>query len=367
MSERKTFNVLSIDGGGIRGIIPAMVLAYIECKTSKRICELFDLIAGTSTGGILALALTKPDPNLSDSDADPQPEYTAKRLVSLYRCRGRDIFDRSLFRRIPLMGSLGGLFDELYSSDGIEDVLEEYFGNVRLSEALTPVLIPSYDMQGTRRYWRTDPGDPFKPEPRRNQGGSPRFFKSDRAICSSYEDYLMRDVARATSAAPTYFEPHKVKFDTPDEILYETLVDGGIFANNPAMCAYAEAKRKIKDSGCKKEILLVSLGTGELTKELDYHEARDWGQLSWVQPLFRMIFDGANDTVNYQLKQLLGNGNEEAYYRFQTVLTEGKDAMDDVSRTNLTSLISIAKRLITRDSDRLNNLCEQLKSAEENS
>ena len=106
MSDRKTFNVLSIDGGGIRGIIPAMVLAEIEERTDKPICELFDLIAGTSTGGILALALTKPDPNLSDSDADPQPEYTAERLVSLYQDSGRDIFDLSLVRRIPLIGYL---------------------------------------------------------------------------------------------------------------------------------------------------------------------------------------------------------------------------------------------------------------------
>ena len=74
-----------------------------------------------------------------------------------------------------------------------------------------------------------------------------------------------------------------------------------------------------------------------------------------------MIFDGASDTVNYQLSQLLGNGNNEgAYYRFQTVLTEGKDAMDDASPTNLTSLISVAERLITEKSDLLGTLCGQL-------
>lgn len=367
MSKRKTFNVLSIDGGGIRGIIPAMVLAEIEERTDKKIYELFDLIAGTSTGGILALALTRPDPNPSDSNADLQPAYAAECLVRLYRCRGRDIFDKSRVRKIPLIGRLVGLFDELYSSDGIEDVLEEYFGNTRLSDALTSVLIPSYDMQGTRRYWTADAGDPFRPEPRRNQGGSPRFFKSDRAKRFSYENYLMQDVARATSAAPTYFEPHKVRFDVRERF-YETLVDGGIFANNPAMCAYAEARRKIDESGFNKEILLVSLGTGELTKELNYHEARDWGKLGWVEPLLRMIFDGASDTVHYQLRQLLGNGNNGgAYYRFQPVLTEGKDAMDDVSETNLTSLRSLAYELITENSDLLGSLCSQLESREENS
>ena len=122
------------------------------------------------------------------------------------------------------------------------------------------------------------------------------------------------------------------------------------------MFAYFE-----RESSCNKKVLLVSLGTGELTKELRYHEAKDWGKLSWVQPLLRMIIDGANDTVHYQLRQLLCNETDErAYYRFQPVLTEGKDAMDDVSRTNLTSLISVANRLITDNSDRLQALCEQL-------
>ncbi len=163
----------------------------------------------------------------------------------------------------------------------------------------------------------------------------------------------MRDVARATSAAPTYFEPHETQFPTPDsQILFETLVDGGIFANNPAMCAYAEARRLSPG----EEILLVSLGTGELTACLRYEDARDWGKVSWVEPLFRMIFDGASDTVHYQLGQLL----HSQYYRFQPMLVQGRDQMDDTTRTNLTSLRAVAEELITEKENDLGDLCSQL-------
>src|SRR5215216_918932 len=109
--------VLSIDGGGIRGIIPAMILAEIERRTGKRIWELFSLIAGSSTGGIIALGLTKP---LEDG----QP-YTAADLVGLYETEGEHIFSRAVWHRAR---AVGNVFEEKYPSTGVEEVLERYFG-----------------------------------------------------------------------------------------------------------------------------------------------------------------------------------------------------------------------------------------------
>src|SRR5215210_4815135 len=102
--------VLSIDGGGIRGIIPAMVLAEIEARTGKRSAEMFDLVAGTSTGGILALGLTKPG-------QDGKPEYSAKKLIDLYETEGRKIFSIPVWHRVH---SVGGLAEEKYPATGIE-------------------------------------------------------------------------------------------------------------------------------------------------------------------------------------------------------------------------------------------------------
>ena len=366
--SKKVFKVLSIDGGGIRGIIPAVILKKIEEKTGKRISHLFDLIAGVSTGGIIALSLTMPESNSnpSNSDGKPEPEHTAEDLVNLYKDKGERIFDQSLIRWIA---SGNGWLDQRYSSSGIEKVLKHHFKHTSLKDAITPVLIPSYDMQGTRRYWKAEEGDPFKTDPRKDQGGCPRFFKSSKAKKLSYENYLMRDVARATSAAPTYFEPHKTEFNVPeDQELSETLVDGGIFANNPAMCAYAEAKKICPNA----DILLVSLGTGELMRKLKHEEAEGWGKARWVEPLLRMIFDGASATVDYQLQQLLHGkkcSDEEGkklYYRFQPALTKGLDEMDNVFRTNLDALEELANDHIKKNKSDLKKLCKQLKPDESN-
>src|ERR1041385_5183460 len=190
----KSFRVLCIDGGGIRGIIPAVILAEIERQTGRPIHQLFDLIAGTSTGGILALALVKPGKGR-------RPQYTAEDVIRLYETQGRRIFSRSLLHRVV---SLDGLADKKYQTGPVEKVFQQFFGDDWLSEALTPVMITSYDIQSR---------DAF-------------FFRSYRAEDNREKyDYLMRDVARATSAAPTYFEPELIK---KRKDAY-ALIDGGVF------------------------------------------------------------------------------------------------------------------------------------------
>ena len=163
--------ILSIDGGGIRGIIPAMVLAEIERRTQRPVAQLFDLVAGTSTGGIIALGLTVPK-------CPGAPLYRAQRFVELYEHEGARIFSRSLLRA---MFAVDNLTLKKYSSTGIEQVLKEYFGDARLRDAVTDVLITSYEIE--RRF--------------------PFFFKSRNAQRRSDYDFLARDVARATSAAPS--------------------------------------------------------------------------------------------------------------------------------------------------------------------
>lgn len=384
-TKRKTFNVLSIDGGGIRGIIPAMILKKIEKETERPIHELFDLIAGTSTGGIISLALTMPNPDCMDN-----PKYSAEDLVNLYKDQGYFIFNRpDWYKNL----SLNGCIFPKYPTRGIKTVLKRFFGDTLLSQALTDVLIPSYDMQGTRLYWKD--WKECEENSVQRKGGHPRFFKSHQAKKGNLpeENYLMWKVAHATAAAPTFFAPVNAEFTPPDddkprENLIETLIDGGIFANNPAMCAYAEAKRmkkeKIKELNEKiegneleknkrkeieskleeiekKDIFIVSLGTGHLTNILDTGMAKIWGKLHWVTPLLKnIIFDGASDTVNYQLKQLL---DEKMYYRLQPFLPENCDEMDNVDQNNLKALQEEATSFITNNED-LDNVISQLQGVE---
>ena len=125
------FSILSIDGGGIRGIIPAMILAEIERRTGRRIAEMFDLIAGTSTGGILALGLTVPHEQKRN-----KPRYRASQLVSFYEEDGKEIF-HSFWQDVV---SLHGLMEERYPSEPIERVLRKYLGDqMRMSQCFASV------------------------------------------------------------------------------------------------------------------------------------------------------------------------------------------------------------------------------------
>jgi patatin-like phospholipase/acyl hydrolase len=322
----KLVRILGIDGGGIRGVIPAAVLARIEERTGEPVARLFDLVAGTSTGGILALGLAKPG-------AAGRPAYTAAEMLSLYEKEGRRIFHSTAAWRVR---ALGGLAEEKYRSDGIESVLEEYFGEARLKDSLTDVLITSYETE--RRI--------------------PFFFKSRNSRARPDYDFPMKDVARATSAAPTYFEPFRLGAGSPHD--YYSLIDGGVYANNPAMCGYVEAKATYPEGS---DFLVVSLGTGERTRPLLYKEASGWGLARWAQPILNVVLDGVSSTVDYQLRHILppdGQGRKR-YWRFQTRLSADTDAMDDARPDNIRSLKLRAEAMIRERADDIDSLCATLK------
>jgi uncharacterized protein len=317
--------LLSIDGGGIRGIIPAVILAEIEKRTGRPIAALFDLVAGTSTGGILALGLTKPE-------GGGGPAFTAADLARLYEDEGRTIFSRDLWHRIY---AFENLLEEKWPAKGIEGVLARYFGDARITDALTELLVTSYDIEHRRPY----------------------FFKRDKARGQRDRDWLMSQAARATSAAPTYFEPALLTAGDRDDSL--ALIDGGVFANNPAMCAYVEAVSLWPE---EDDFLVLSLGTGELVRAIPYDQARGWGLAKWAQPLLGVVFDGVSDTVDYQLRQLCNDtaSTVDAYSRFQVILTEGNDDMDDASRTNISALKRLAQNLVLDRDEDLDQLCTRL-------
>ncbi|MCC6394937.1 MAG: patatin-like phospholipase family protein [Bryobacterales bacterium] len=313
--------ILSIDGGGIRGIVPALVLAKIEQRTGKPISHLFDLFAGTSTGGILALALAKPG-------KERRPQYSAGDLAVFYENEGSIIFRKAAWRKfLPA----GALFEERYDRAGIEDVLERYFGEARLNEALTEVLVTSYEIE--RR--------------------TPFFFRSSKARMDAGYDFPMKQAARATSAAPTYFEP--LKIDTGGAKGYYALVDGGLYANNPAMCATVEGRQLFPG----EDLLVVSLGTGGLTRPLPYSRARTWGLARWAKPVLDIVFDGVSSTVDFQLHGLLG----KRYFRLQPKLDESLQEMDNASASNIRKLKLLAEEVIREHADGLDELCEMLLSA----
>lgn len=326
----RPIRILAIDGGGIRGIIPAMVLAELERQTGRPTCRLFDLIAGTSTGGILALALTK-----ARAGGGGQPQYTAAQLIELYEKEGKTIFSPA-WHRWPIIGFLYDLFFVRYRARNIDRVLRMYFGDTRLSEALTPLLITSYELHKR---------DPW-------------LFKSERAKQAADHDFPMHVAARATSAAPTYFPP--LRLNAPAPWHWYGLVDGGVYAQNPAMCAYIEAHSIFAGA---RDFIIASLGTGQTQEPIEYRKAKRWGLAGWARPVLDVVFDGVSDTVDYELDQLLPpGGGSKRHYRFQVELGEGEDAMDDPSPENLAKLKARAAELIGANAQDLAALASALVS-----
>ena len=301
-SDNPIRRVLSIDGGGIRGIIPAMVIAHIERKLGKPAHELFDLMVGTSTGGILALGLSRPG-------SGRQAQFSARRVVKLYEEQGNKIFEYSLWRKLR---TVGGILEEAYSHEVLEDILGKYFAGAKLGNCEVPTMVTSYDIQNRRTV----------------------FLKSWHA---DHQSLLCRDAARATSAAPTYFEPKPL--DTGDAA--SVLIDGGIFMNSPSVSAYAEARKLFPGDS----FAVLSLGTGELTRPIPFEEARTWGSALWVMSLLDCMFDGVSKAADHQMQLFLG----ERYQRLQTPLDNANDDMDDASKENIANLKKTARELIANN------------------
>lgn len=306
-AKQKVRRVLAIDGGGIRGIIPASVLAYIEGSQGRPINQLFDLIVGTSTGGILALGLSLRGDGFAE-------RYSAQRMLDLYENDGPNIFEQSLWRKLR---SVGGLLEEAYSHEALEVIFGRYFGAFTLECCAIPTVVTSYDIQNRNTV----------------------FLKS---WSGEHSHILCSDAARATSAAPTYFEPAVLHWGQLDH----TLVDGGVFLNSPSVSAFAEARKLFPD----QPIALMSLGTGELTRPIPYEEARTWGSALWIISLLDCMLDGASKAADYQMRLLL----EDSYLRLQTPLSYASDDMDDASRGNIQNLKKISAELIEQEHDAIN-------------
>lgn len=244
--------ILSIDGGGIRGILAGVVLTRLEEKLqilSKdkdvKLADFFDLFSGTSTGGILTLSYLIADEN-------QRPLLSAQEAVDLYLKKGGEIFDVSLWQKIK---SGGGILDEKYDEKSLEASLEATFKDLTLKDLIKPCIISSYDV------WN----------------GKPHFFKQHKSENKIY-NYKIKDVARATSAAPTYFEAAQIENEIGTSF---TLVDGGTFANNPSMVAYSEARAMTFDN-----------------------KVKDWGQIQWVKPVIEIMMSGNSEATHYHLAQI---------------------------------------------------------------
>ncbi|MGA9378767.1 MAG: CBASS cGAMP-activated phospholipase [Phormidium sp.] len=321
-----SFRILCLDGGGIRGVIEAVILSEVEKIVKVPLNRYFDLIAGTSTGSILASAIAL--------------GKKSEEIIQLYRQRGKIIFPyTSIFspQRLNLMLKYG-LSAPKYSDKGLIEVLQTEFGNTKLGDITSPkLLITAYDTIDRQfmvfKNWQT-----YKP----------------------WINTPLWEICVCSSSAPTFFPAHLL---TTESKTY-SLIDGGIGANNPSACAVAEALRldhRIRD------ISVLSIGTGDANQVIPFAKVRNWGLIQWIWQgrLIEVLMDASADVNDYISRQVMSppeiqNEASARYFRLQPQIM--KDAIDDASIQNINRLITLAADYVQQNKDLLVSFLEQISS-----
>lgn len=280
------YRILSIDGGGLRGIIPLAILERLDrsCMDWRRN---IDMYAGTSTGGLIALGLAN---GMSPTE-----------LMNVYVTKGPSIFERSLWQETKSLGEVAG---PKYDSGNREQVCKDMLGTKRLGElARGHVVITAFDLD-----------DRSDPDPTTRRWKAKIFHNMPTKDDSGDEMEYAYRVAMRTSAAPTYFSS------------YDGFVDGGVFANNPSMCALAQTQDdRLQTPIGLGDVRMLSLGTGFYPYHLEGDES--WGLAQWAPRLINLLMDGVNEVADFQVAQMMADG---AYLRIPLRL-QTNIAMDDAA------------------------------------
>lgn len=315
------FRILSIDGGGAKGLAPIIVLEHLEKVTGKRIHELFDLIAGTSVGAILATRLTIPS-----ALHNGKSEYTATQV------REKSIeANASMFKR-----NRWSIFGSKYIGESKRASIEAMTKNYKITDLVTDIIVPSYDtLEGISYY-----------------------FRSKCAVKNPKCNYNLTDVCDASSAAPTYFPPVYVEgHDSKSDYLGRNFVDGALVTNSPVMVAISHA---IKDYGVDiNDIVVLSLGTGKHNKYNSKQDVNNWGLIDWARNLPGIFISSAAESNNYQAEHILKRGQ---FLRLDfNIIDPARDSIDDISEEAINFLTKKGNEMFTSNKYKINQFLNHLK------
>ncbi|KAJ0025136.1 hypothetical protein Pint_08815 [Pistacia integerrima] len=336
--------VLSIDGGGIRGIIPATIITFLESELQKldgeeaRLADYFDVIAGTSTGGLVTAMLTTPN-------EQNRPLFAAKDIKDFYLTHCPRIFPQDSCPFAPATKLLKSLTGPKYDGKYLHNLVKEKLGDKRLHQTLTNVVIPTFDIRKLQ----------------------PTIFSSYEVAKNPSINALLSDICIGTSAAPTYLPAHY--FETKDstgKVREFDLIDGGVAANNPTLVAISEVTKEITrgspdffpikptDYG---RFLVISIGTGSPKTEEKYDalKAAKWGILGWLTsesstPLIDVFTQSSGDMVDFHISTVFkALHSEENYLRIQDdTLIGDESSVDIATKSNLENLVKIGERLLKK-------------------
>jgi len=323
--------ILSVDGGGIKGIVPAVVLLHLEKllkhlsnNQNSRIHDYFDLFSGASTGAIIIAGLLSPNKN-------NRPKYSPEEILDLYLKNGKIIFNSSLLQEIK---SVSGIVNVKYDPEGLESVFEKYFGKLQLKDLLKPSLIPVYDLSRGKNY----------------------FFRQQKALISPRHNFYVKDLLRGATSALSYFPPAQIS--TVNDQEHRCFIDGGVFANNPALSAYAEFRYHNSDLHAK-DTMMLSIGTGRKTTNLDCEVTANWGAAEWLYQGSYLTSNAVASASDYQLNAVYDN--QPNYLRLDASFDdEQSSSMDNTDKEYLDYLISLGESIVKEKQRDINTFAEEL-------
>ncbi|KAF5791768.1 putative patatin-like phospholipase domain, Acyl transferase/acyl hydrolase/lysophospholipase [Helianthus annuus] len=337
--------ILNIDGGGIRGIIPGVILQYLESELQAldgeeaRLADYFDVVSGTSTGGLITVMLTAPNEN-------NRPLYAAKDIVPFYVENCPKIFPQVGGPFAGIIKLLKTLVGPKYNGKYLQNLVKSLLGTTKLSQTLTNVVIPTFDIRDMQ----------------------PVIFSSFQVPREPSMDAQLSDICIGTSAAPTYLPAYY--FQNGDREF--NLIDGGIAANNPSLVAVGEVTRQILKEDPNfpaispfeyDRYLLISIGTGtqKQTPKFDAKMAAKWGVIGWLTnqgsaPLIEAFTEASADLVvmhnNIVFEALNSVDN---YLRIQDdALTGDLASVDVATKENLDGLLKVGEALLDNPVSRVN-------------
>ncbi|KAL9456591.1 hypothetical protein AB3S75_005755 [Citrus x aurantiifolia] len=346
IAKGKKITVLSIDGGGVKGIIPGTILAFLESRLqdldgpNARIADYFDIVAGTSTGGLIDTMLTAPN-------KDGRPMYAAKDINNFYFEHCPKIFPRlSRGGNFPrsIISSLSKWVRPMYDGKYIRSLTKEILEDITIKDTLTNLIIPTFDIKRLQ----------------------PVIFSSNDVKKGALKNARLADICVGTSAAPTYLPAHH--FVTKDSTTGDTcsfdLIDGGVAANDPTLVAISHILNEILKHNAEfddikpidsRQVLVLSLGTGEAKRAMYYcaRNASKWGRLKWAYnggraPMLDVFLDASSDMVDFHVSAFFQSSNCKAnYLRIQDdTLSIDAAKVDNSTEENMKRLEEIGMKLL---------------------
>ncbi len=349
--------ILAVDGGGMRGIVPAFILKKTNEELRKRgilrpLYSYFDLVSGTSTGALIALGLTAPVDNLGIKKEEGEDwEVTEiiekgrfrktteivkkgeierlgdpEELLSLYTENGKKIFIPDDAKGIwRLVGKVTKMLGDKYDTVPLEMFLDEVYGDTLLSEAKVPTMAVSTDTNGCKSF----------------------IFRSWDS-----HGFLVREAARATSAAPTYFAPAVFIDRETNEKL--TLIDGGMIANNPILATYIEARKLYPNAD---EFRILSISTASSLCVL--HPEEYTTNLEWLSHL-TSAYSSANMNISLEGVESIKGVRVD---RIWEPVLEKKIKLDDTSKEAIDALMEAAEKIWDMDKEKIYSFLDEVTTA----